>query len=171
MKAATDAAGWLRESNPVAAGAFAGAAGDSLGRATFERIIGSSPGPAPVPVRSPGRRRLYWLAAVAAGAAVVAGLMPVLLSGPGRLTRPVHTAWQPARPLPRGAVTGFGGPAGTWRLASYLVSAGWQQNTAGPEPGYLTCPTALTCYVQGTTRPRPAARPTWTPCTSRTTGL
>ena len=86
---------------------------------------------------------------MAAGVAVVAGLLAVVLSGAPRLTRPVHTAWEPARPLPRGAVAGAGGPAGAWRLASYLVSAGWRENTAGPEPGSLTCPTATTCYVEG----------------------
>ena len=149
MKAPVDAARLLRESNPVADDAFAGAAGDSLGRATFERITGRSPKPAPVTDRSPRRRRLFWLAAAATGVAVVAGLLPVLLSGAPRLTRPVHTAWEPARPLPRGGVAGVGGQAGAWRLASYLVSAGWRENTAGPEPGPLTCPTATTCYVEG----------------------
>jgi hypothetical protein len=149
MKAPVDAARLLRESNPVADDAFAGSAGDSLGRATFERITGRSPRPAPVTGRSPRRRRLFWLAAVATGVAVVAGLLPALLSGAPRLTRPVHTAWEPARALPRGAVGGAGGPAGAWRLASYLVSAGWRQNTAGPELGPLTCPTATTCYVEG----------------------
>jgi photosystem II stability/assembly factor-like uncharacterized protein len=32
---------------------------------------------------------------------------------------------------------------------SDLVARGWQENTAGPEPGLLTCPTATTCYVEG----------------------
>lgn len=146
---ATDAARLLRESNPVADDAFAGAAGDSLGRATFERITGGSPRPAQATRRSPRRRRLFCLAAAAAGVAVVVGLLPALRSGPPRLTRPVHTAWEPARPLPHGAVAGTGRPAGAWRLASYLVSAGWRTNTAGPEPGPLTCPTATTCYVEG----------------------
>jgi hypothetical protein len=113
MNAATDAAWWLRESNPVADDAFAGAAGDSLGRATFEHIIGSSARPAPVPVRSPARRQLFWLAAVAAAVAVVAGLLAVLFSAPPRLTQPVHTAWQAARPVPRGAVPGADESAGT----------------------------------------------------------
>ncbi len=72
MKAAADAARLLRESNPVADGAFVGAADDSLGRATFERIIGLSPGLAQVTGRSPLWRRPFWLAAVAAGVAVVA---------------------------------------------------------------------------------------------------
>jgi hypothetical protein len=149
MKAPVDAARLLRESNPVPDDAFAGAAGDLLGRATFERITGRSPEPPTATGRAPRRRLLLRLAAVAAGVAVVAGLLAVLLSGAPRLTRPVHTAWEPARPLPRGAVAGAGGPAGAWRLASYLVSAGWRENTAGPEPGSLTCPTATTCYVEG----------------------
>ena len=34
-------------------------------------------------------------------------------------------------------------------LMSYLVARGWQENTAGPEPGWLTCPSAATCYVEG----------------------
>lgn len=91
-----------------------------------------------------GRRQTI---AVCAVAAAVAALLAVVLPSAARLTGPVHTAWQPARKLP-----GTAGPskwAGTWQLASYLVSAGWQENTAGPEPGNLTCPTAKTCYVEG----------------------
>lgn len=38
-----------------------------------------------------------------------------------------------------------------WSLAGYLVPKGWQLNTHGPVPGALTCPTATTCYVQGST--------------------
>jgi hypothetical protein len=34
-------------------------------------------------------------------------------------------------------------------LADYITKAGWQQNTTGPEPGNLTCPTSATCYVTG----------------------
>ncbi|HSR84056.1 MAG TPA: hypothetical protein VLM11_07735 [Streptosporangiaceae bacterium] len=92
-----------------------------------------------------GRRGL---AAVAVAAAVVAALLVVLLPGHSRLTRPLHTAWAAAHMLPQEAV-GTGAPAGGWRLTSYLVSAGWQQSTAGPEPGYLTCSSARTCYVEG----------------------
>lgn len=72
MKAAADAARLLRDSNPVADDAFAGAAGDGLGRATFERIIDLSPEPAQVTGRSARWRRPFWLAAVAAGVAVAA---------------------------------------------------------------------------------------------------
>ena len=54
MKRPADAARLLRESNPVADDAFAGAAGDSLGRATFERIIDVSAEPAQVTGPLPG---------------------------------------------------------------------------------------------------------------------
>jgi hypothetical protein len=149
MKPPADAARLLRESNPVSHDAFAGAAGDSRGRATFERITGRSLKRPRSTARAPRRGRIFLLGAVATGAAVVAGLLPTLLSGPPRLTRPLHTPWEPARPLPRGAVASAGAPTRGWRLASYLVSAGWRTNTAGPEPGPLTCPTATTCYVEG----------------------
>lgn len=97
-----------------------------------------------LPGLRPGRRQTVAACAVAA---IVAGLLAVVLPG-STLTKPLHTAWQPARPLPA-IPAGPGGPAGTWRLASYLVSSGWQENTAGPESGPLTCPTAQTCYVEG----------------------
>ncbi len=103
------------------------------------------------PVRSrrplrPGRRELI---AAATAAAAVAALLVVLLPGHSRLARPLTTSWQAARALPADAVTGASASAGGWRLASYLVSAGWRQDTVGPEPGYLTCPADGTCYVQG----------------------
>ena len=132
---ATDAARRLHESNPVAEDAFAGAAGDGIGRATFERIMASPPGPEPGPRRVRSRRR--WsrrrLLAIGAAAAVAAGLLAVLLPGTPRLTHPVRSAWQPAHALPGGGRTAPpGGPTGTWRLAGYLVSEGWQENTTGP---------------------------------------
>ncbi len=93
-----------------------------------------------------GRRELI---GTAAAAAVVAALLVVLLPGHSRLTRPLHTAWAEAHALPQEAVTGAGVSPGGWRLASYLVSTGWQRGTTGPEPGFLTCPSAQTCYVEG----------------------
>ena len=68
-------------------------------------------------------------------------------SGP-RLSAPVRTSWRPARALPR-STSHITAPSGTWVLSDYLTNAGWQQSTTGPEPGYLTCPTSLTCYVTG----------------------
>ena len=82
MKRAVDAARLLRESNPVPDDAFAGAAGDSLGRATFDAIIDLSAEPAQAGGRFPGRRRPFWLAAAAAGVAVMAVAAVVL---PGAL--------------------------------------------------------------------------------------
>jgi hypothetical protein len=87
MKRPADAARLLRESNPVADDAFAGAAGDGLGRATFERIIDLSAEPAQATGRSPRRRRAFWLAAVAAAVAAIAVAAVVvpgaLLNGAG----------------------------------------------------------------------------------------
>jgi hypothetical protein len=98
--------------------------------------------------RVPGRRVIFAtvVAVVAAGAAaVIAGVMQ---GPPPTLTGSLTTSWQSARPLPGGAHLARA-PSGTWRLMSYLVARGWQENTAGPEPGWLTCPTAATCYVEG----------------------
>jgi sigma-70-like protein len=79
-------------------------------------------------------------------AAVIAGVM----QGPPTLTGRLTTSWESARPLP-GSAHPARVPSGAWRLMSYLVARGWQENTAGPEPGRLTCPTAATCYVEGRT--------------------
>jgi hypothetical protein len=101
----------------------------------------------------PRRRRLLYLA-FSAVAAAVAVLLLVVLPGSPHLTAALHTAWQPARALPvakAGAVPPAqqGGPAGTWRLTSFLTTEGWQLNTSGPEPGPLTCPLATVCYLEG----------------------
>ena len=105
----------------------------------------SGPRPERIPRLRGGRRKIIAACAIAA---LVAGLLAIVLPGTSPLTKPLHTAWQPARPLPASSA-GPSGRAGTWQLASYLVSAGWQENTAGPKPGYLTCSTARTCYVLG----------------------
>jgi photosystem II stability/assembly factor-like uncharacterized protein len=94
------------------------------------------------------RGRVILAAAVVIVAGVAAGVLATVLPGPPSLNAPVATAWQPARPLPSSS-GGVTAPAGTWRLMSYLVAKGWQENTTGPEPGWLTCPTARTCYVEG----------------------
>jgi photosystem II stability/assembly factor-like uncharacterized protein len=80
--------------------------------------------------------------------ALVAGMLVTALSGNAGLTGPVHTPWQAARALPA-QQSHLHAATGVWVLADYITSQGWQQNTTGPEPGNLTCPTALTCYVTG----------------------
>jgi photosystem II stability/assembly factor-like uncharacterized protein len=97
--------------------------------------------------RPPGRR--VTITAVAGIVAVAAAaLVAVVAQAPPTLTGRLTTSWQPARLLP-GSGHAVRAPSGTWRLMSYLVASGWQENTAGPEPGWLTCPTAATCYVEG----------------------
>jgi BNR/Asp-box repeat len=97
--------------------------------------------------RPPGRRvTISAVAAIVAAAAAV--LIVVVMQRPPTLTGRLTTSWEPARPLP-GSSHPAGVPSGSWRLMSYLVTRGWQENTAGPEPGPLTCPTAETCYVEG----------------------
>jgi hypothetical protein len=86
---------------------------------------------------------------------IAAGVLATVLQGPPSLNAPVTTAWQPARPLPSGS-GGITAPAGTWHLMGYLVAKGWQENTTGPEPGPLTCPTAATCYVEGNNSKSPS---------------
>ncbi len=97
--------------------------------------------------RMPGRRVIITTTAAVVAAAAAALVVVVTQPSP-TLTRPLTTAWQPARTLP-GSVHLARGSAGTWQLASYLVARGWKENTTGPEPGALTCATAAVCYVEG----------------------
>lgn len=103
--------------------------------------------------RPPGRR-----VTVSAGAAVIVAAAVTLIAvmqGPPTLTGHLTTSWEPGRALPGGAHAARV-PSGTWRLMSFLVARGWQENTAGPEPGWLTCPTAATCYVEGDSSTSPS---------------
>lgn len=103
----------------------------------------------------PRRRTAIIAGAIAVAAAVVAGgLVSVLPRSPGpSLRAPLSTAWQPARALPSGpagVAAGVAAPSGHWRLTSYLSTRGWQEYTTSPrQAGGLTCPTSLTCYVEG----------------------
>jgi hypothetical protein len=96
----------------------------------------------------PPGRRVILSAVAAATAAAAAVLIAGVAQRPPTLTGRLTTSWEPARPLP-GSAHPLRAGSGTWRLTSYLVARGWQENTAGPEPGWLTCPTAATCYVEG----------------------
>lgn len=106
------------------------------------------------PRRRPGRRVIL-SAAAAVVVVTAAALVAVVRQGPPTLTRPLATSWEPARPLPGDAHPAHV-PSGTWRLMSYLAARGWQENTAGPEPGLLTCPTASTCYIEGDSSTSPS---------------
>jgi hypothetical protein len=103
------------------------------------------------------RRRGVAIAVTAAIVVAAAVFTAVATQPPPTLTRPLTTAWQPARSLP-GRVHLSRSSPGTWQLAGYLVARGWQENTAGPEPGVLTCPTATTCYVEGDSSTSPSGR-------------
>jgi hypothetical protein len=140
---------WFREDTPEPDDAAWGRARTALAEARAEEP--GAPGTPGRRLRSrwrpPGRR-----VTIAAAAAVVtvaaAVLIVVVTQGPPALTGRLTTSWEPARPLP-GSDHAVRAPSGAWRLMSYLVTRGWQENTAGPEPGLLTCPTAATCYVEG----------------------
>jgi hypothetical protein len=101
------------------------------------------------------RRRAAGYATAVAAAAVTAALIVGVVQGSPTLTGRLTTSWEPARPLP-GSAHPAGAASGGWRLTSYLVARGWQENTAGPEPGPLTCPTAATCYVEGDSSTSPS---------------
>jgi photosystem II stability/assembly factor-like uncharacterized protein len=94
------------------------------------------------------RRAVGYTTAAAAVAAVAVALIVGAVQGPPTLAGRLTTSWEPARHLP-GSAAAARVPSGTWQLMSYLVTQGWQENTAGPEPGPFTCPTAATCYVEG----------------------
>jgi hypothetical protein len=94
------------------------------------------------------RQRPYAVLFALVGVALVAGVLVAALGGNSGLTGPVTTQWRAAHALPASQAH-LHAATGTWVLADYITSEGWQQNTSGPEPGNLTCPTSLTCYVTG----------------------
>src|SRR6185437_3518176 len=101
------------------------------------------------------RHRLGVISGTVLAAGIAVGIVAGLLEGPPNLAGPLVTAWQPGRAL-QSAAASLQVPAGGWRLASYLVQHGWQESTSGPGPGYLTCPTAQTCYVEGNSASAPS---------------
>ena len=105
-----------------------------------------------------GRVTIVTAAAIVAAAATV--LIINVVQGSPTLTGRLTTSWEPARLLPSGAHP-VRAPSGTWRLMSDLVTRGWQENTAGPEPGRLTCPSATTCYVEGDNSTSSSGSPDW----------
>ena len=140
---------WFREDTPEPDGAAWSRARTALAEARADEPgVQGAPGRRHRSRWRPPGRRVILAAAAAATAAAVAALIAGVMQGPPTLTGRLATSWEPARSLP-GSAHRARVPSGTWRLMSYLVTRGWQENTAGPEPGWLTCPTAATCYVEG----------------------
>lgn len=124
----------------VAARVAAALDGASSETTTHDTARGSHTG---IPRALHGRRRL--VASVVAAIVVVVAVV-VAMSGGGGLTSPVTTSWQPGHALTGGAGSAGRGH-GTWALMDDELSGTWQQNVAGPPPGYLTCPDSSTCFV------------------------
>jgi hypothetical protein len=135
--------------------------GEGAWDAARAAIAAASVEPSPRPrsrLRFPARlrrHRLVVVSVVATGAVMVAGVLVSVLQGAPSLSQPLVTAWQPARSLPSGAAS-LQAPSGQWRLLGYLSPRGWQENTSGPGPGSLTCPTTRTCYVEGDSASSPS---------------
>jgi photosystem II stability/assembly factor-like uncharacterized protein len=105
----------------------------------------------PDTVRRPGRawRRPRLLVGAVVLVALVA-LVAIIFSvghGGGGTIRSTTTPWRAARVLSSGGPVVTPGASGSWQLVDDLVSSGWQQNTTGPPPGQLTCPTTTACYA------------------------
>ena len=81
----------------------------------------------------------------ALGLIVLAASIAFTLNTGAELKGPVTTPWRASQPFPR--VSNAHLQSGTWRLTDQLLTGTWQQNTAGPPPGSLSCPSASTCYV------------------------
>ena len=91
-------------------------------------------------------QRRRWAYLVAAAVIVVTAVGVFVNSGvqpTGVTTTPLHAA----RPLTSRPFAPTKQTSGHWRLVDDLVSSSWQQNTSGPPPGNLTCPTVSACYA------------------------
>jgi hypothetical protein len=98
--------------------------------------------------RPPERLRLQRRLALAAAVVVVIGgtalSMGLSRSDSGITTTP----WNAARVLPGNGESIAGKRAmGSWELVGDVVSTGWQQNTVGPPPANITCPSITACYA------------------------
>jgi hypothetical protein len=123
----------------------------------FAEIIGERPSTAtsnavatPIDIPTLRRRKRPRLIPVGTAAAILLAILLALTLSGGGVTGPTTSAWRVARPLPpasRFASTGL--PSGLWQLVGAIVPRGWQLDTAGPAPGYLTCPSTVACYVTG----------------------
>ena len=98
--------------------------------------------------RRPERLRLQRRLALAAAVVLVIGATSLSLGLPKSDSGITTTPWKTARELP-GSGEGIAGSraVGSWQLVGDVVSAGWQQNTVGPPPGTITCPSVHACYA------------------------
>jgi hypothetical protein len=91
------------------------------------------------------RRRLLLVSFVLL---VLLGASLSVVLGRSGVAGPHSTPYRAARAVPLGThLSSPHGAAGVWQLTSEVVSTGWQQNTSGPPPGELSCPSAFACYA------------------------
>jgi photosystem II stability/assembly factor-like uncharacterized protein len=87
---------------------------------------------------------------VAAGvvALVAAGLTAFVQTQSAQSRPGVRTTvWRAARPVLAPTQTLPKNPSdGMWQLVDDLANSSWQQNTTGPPPGGITCPSVTACY-------------------------
>jgi len=120
------------------------------GRALLERVLAADR----VSMRRHNRLLVTGVAALA-GAVALAVAVPLLVSGSRGLTRPTTTPFQATRPFePSGSHTVR---SGHWQLVGALLTGTWQQNTAGPPAGPLTCASVNACYVMASRYASPNA--------------
>jgi hypothetical protein len=98
--------------------------------------------------RRPEQHRLQRRLALAATLVVVIGATSLSIGLVRSTSGTTTTPWKQARSLP-GTGEGAAGrqTVSSWELVGYVVSAGWQQNTVGPPPGNITCPSVNACYA------------------------
>jgi photosystem II stability/assembly factor-like uncharacterized protein len=100
------------------------------------------------------RRRLTALVSVAAALVVLAACLTIGLgTGPqashSSLPKGAQvTPWHSPRPLPvTFHVPSSGQTSQSWQLVSLVVNKGWNVDTSGPPPAWLTCPAVTACYA------------------------
>lgn len=95
----------------------------------------------------PHRSRHRGAFVVVAAAAIAALVLGLVALGGGGAKGPITVPSQAGSPTPI-HLHGKAGSIkqGTWRLLDDALNGNWQQNTSGPPGGYLTCPSASTCY-------------------------
>jgi hypothetical protein len=98
--------------------------------------------------RRPEGHLLQRRLALATALVVVIGATSLSIGLVGSSSGIATTPWRQARILPgNGEGTAGRQTVGSWELVGDVVSTGWQQNTVGPPPGNITCPSVNACYA------------------------